>query len=152
MPKFRWAAASALLFGTLAQAAPANLADPYGEAPAAALRFADLEFAMPTDPLLWSSDPGWKPHATPQHYLADAETRIRAAIPPGTDPAHAAAVLRKAGARCGKPDAAAMVCRYDDLEMPWGGDFHDNVTWTVRVALAKGAVSGIAVAREWTRR
>lgn len=107
---------------------------------------------MPTDPLLWSSDPGWRPHATSPQLLADARQQLRHAVPVGSLAAEAAAVLRRAGAHCAQPTDAALVCRYEDVENPWGGDYHDNITWTVTMALTAGRVGQLVVRRDWTRR
>ena len=107
---------------------------------------------MPTDPLLWSSDPGWKPHATSPQLLVDAREQLRDAVPVGTPAVQAAAMLHRAGARCAAPAGAELVCRYEDTENPYGGDFHDNVTWTVTLALANDRVGDLTVRRDWTRR
>jgi hypothetical protein len=141
--------AALALWPLAAVAAPADPNEDFAQQP---LRFANLEFAMPTDPLLWSSDPGWKPHRTPPQLLASAREQLRDAVPVGTPAAQAAAVLRAAGARCAAPTGAELVCRYEDTENPQGGDYHDNITWTVTAALANGEVGDLAVRRDWTRR
>jgi hypothetical protein len=124
----------------------------YQDHPARGLRFADMEFAMPTDPLL----PSWVglSHVirTPAEYLADATSQLRAAIPAGTDASAAAVMLAKAGAHCGQPTGGALVCQYRDVETPWGGEYFDAVKWTVTMPLAGGRVSDLAVTRDWTRR
>lgn len=124
----------------------------YEDHPDRGLRFADLEFAMPTDPLLpsWASY-GYVVH-TPAQYLADATARLRQAIPAGTAAADAVAVLTRAGARCAQPAGPALTCRYRDVETPWGGEYFDSVTWTVTLPLVDGRVADLAVTRDWKRR
>ena len=124
----------------------------YEDHPDRGLRFADMEFAMPSDPLL----PSWVSFShvihTPAQYLSDAMGRLRAAVPTGTDAAAAAAIMAKAGARCGQPAADALTCHYRDVETPWGGEYFDSINWTVTMPLAGGRVTDITVARDWTRR
>lgn len=115
------------------------------------LRFADLEFAMPTDPLLWSADPGWEVHHTPARLLKDAEAQLRAVVPVGMPSRDAAAILRVAGARCAPATAETLSCTYKDHETPYGGDFWDQVTWRVRLSLAADRVTDLAVTRDWSR-
>jgi hypothetical protein len=124
----------------------------YEDHPYRGLRFADMEFAMPTDPLL----PSWVSFShvihTPAQYLADAAGQLRAAIPTGTDAGVAAATLIKAGARCAQPAGEVLTCRYRDVETPWGGEYFDAINWTVTMPLAAGRVTGLTVTRDWTRR
>jgi hypothetical protein len=127
-------------------------ADPYDDASQHAPRFADFEFGMSTDPLLWSTDPGWKPHHTPARLLADASAQLHAAIPAGTSVETATAWLRQAGARCGAVSGDTVECRYRDVETPWEGSYVDNVTWRVHLAVTSGRVSDLAVSRDWIRR
>lgn len=124
----------------------------YEDHPDRGLRFADMEFDMPTDPLL----PSWVSFShvihTPPQYLADATAKLRAAVPVGTDAAAAAAILAKAGARCAQPTGEALACRYRDVETPWGGEYFDSINWTITMPLAGGRVTDLAVTRDWTRR
>jgi len=124
----------------------------YNEQPDRTLRFADMEFAMPIDPLL----PSWvgRSHImhTPSSDLRAASGQLRAAIPTGTDATTAAATLARAGARCAAPTDAALMCSYHDVETPRGGQYFDSVNWTVTLPLAAGHVTDILVARDWTRR
>jgi hypothetical protein len=124
----------------------------YQDHPDHGLRFADMEFDMPTDPLLPSYVGMSYVIHTPAHYLADATNRLRSAIPGGTDAATAAATLAKAGAHCVRHTGDALICRYRDVETPWGGEYFDAITWTVTMPLAGGHVADLAVARDWTRR
>jgi hypothetical protein len=91
----------------------------YQDHPDHGLRFADMEFDMPTDPLLPSYVGMSYVIHTPAHYLADATNRLRSAIPGGTDAATAAATLAKAGAHCVRHTGDALICRYRDVETPW---------------------------------
>jgi hypothetical protein len=116
------------------------------------LRFADLEASMPTDPLSWSSDPGWQLHRTPADQMAEATDVLRAAIPVGTAAADAAAVMQRAGARCAASGSAQLVCRYRDAETPYSGQYWDNILWRAWLNLADGRVSSLVVTRDWTRR
>lgn len=155
--KITVAAVAAMLGLALAQPVAAQPradfdANPYDDGAPAGLRFAALEFAMPTDPLLWSSDPGWRPHHTPQRLLADAIAQLRTAVPAGTPAADAGLALTKAGARCRAARDQVLECRYRDVETPWEGSAFDAVTWTVRLTLAQGLVTDMSVSRDWTRR
>ncbi len=127
--------------------------NPYDdEAPHHGLNFGDMEYAMPTDPYLWSADPGWEPHHTPARYLTDAVEQLRAAVPAGTPATKAAAILHKAGARCGAPSGNQVQCHYNWVETPHGGEDWDNITWKVNLTLESGQVSDLAVSRDWSRR
>ena len=125
--------------------------DPYAEVTHTGLNFGDLEYAMPTDPYLWSADPGWEPHHTPARYLADAADQLRAAVPTGTPAAMAVAILHKAGAHCGAASGSQVQCHYDWVETPHGGQDWDNITWKVNLVLRDGQVRDLAVSRDWTR-
>jgi hypothetical protein len=128
--------------------------DQFYRAPAAAphgLQFADLEAAMPADPLTWSSDPGWQLHRTPPSDLADATDTLRAAIPVGTATATAATLLARAGASCAGGSDARLVCRYRDAETPYAGEYFDNVLWRVWLDTAGGRVTHVELTRDWTR-
>ena len=147
---------AAALIGLFSLAAPLHAQsdprlDPYDDAPHHGLRFGDLEFGIPTDPYLWSADPGWQPHHTPARLLTDAADQLRAAVPAGTPAAAAAEILHKAGARCRQPSGSQLQCLYHDVQTPHGGDDWDSVTWKVNLALDNGQVSDLAVARDWTR-
>lgn len=124
----------------------------YEDHPDRGLRFADLEFSMPTDPLL----PSWVSYDhvvhTPAQFLADATARLRGAIPAGMAATDAAAVLTRAGARCTQGTGTTLTCRYRDVETPWGGEYFDSVTWTVTMPLIDGKVADLAVTRDWKRR
>jgi|GEM_PF-7104054 len=123
----------------------------YQDHPARGLKFADMEFAMPTDPLL----PSWVgiSHVihTPAQYLADATGQLRTAVPAGTAASAAAAVLTKAGARCDVSGGDALTCHYRDVETP-RGEYFDAINWTVTMPLASGRVTDVAVTRDWVRR
>jgi hypothetical protein len=123
--------------------------DPYE--PPHGLRFSVLEAAIGTDPLTWSSDPGWQLHRTPEAQLAEATDVIRAAIPVGTAAADAAALLHKAGARCATSSDAQVVCHYRDAETPYAGEYFDNVLWRVWLDTDGGRVTHVEVTRDWTR-
>jgi len=151
------ATALALVIGSPVAAHSVDFSNPYGGETHHGLRFADLEFGMPTDPLLWSADPGWEPHHTPLRLLADANDQLSRSVPIGTNVEDAVAVLRKAGARCGRASSAGvsgayLTCAFRDVEFPYGGDYTDNVTWKVTMPLQDGRVSGLNVTRDWTRR
>ncbi len=124
--------------------------DLYDDHPTHGLHFADFEFSMPRDPLLWSTDPMWTAHHTPARFLADATAQLRAAVPNGMAAEQASAVLRAAGAHCAAPQSGEMTCRYRDVETPW--DYTDAVVWNVKVPLAGGHVTGLSVTRDWSRR
>ena len=126
--------------------------DPYNDAPHHGLNFGDLEFSMPTDPYLWSADPGWEPHHTPARYLTDAIDQLRTAVPAGTPAATAYATLRKAGAHCRAASDNQLQCQYHWVETPYGGEYWDNITWQVNLTLDNGQVSDLAVSRDWDRR
>ena len=126
--------------------------DPDDNARHHGLNFGDLEVSMPTDPYLWSADPGWEPHHTPARYLADATEQLRTAVPVGTPAVRAAAILHQAGARCGAPSGTQLQCHYNWVESPHGGEDWDNISWQVNVSLDIGQVSDLAVSRDWNRR
>ena len=136
--------------GSAAQADSSHTAALNNEA-SHGLSFAELEFAMPRDPGLWSSDPRWGPRHTPARILVGASDALHAAIPDETPVADAAAQMRKAGAKCAVVRVTVLECRYNDVEIPFGRGW-DNVTWCIKLALTDGKVSGIAVSRDWTRR
>ena len=150
----RLATICALAMMTYGSAAAAHVSyeNPYDDAPHHGLRFADLEFTMPTDPLLWSNDPGTEAHHTPASIMADATRQLRAAIPEGTPAQAATASLKKAGARCTETDPTALKCRYRTIETPSGDDYWDDVTWNITVPLSQGRVADLIVTRDWTRR
>ncbi|MDE2410162.1 MAG: hypothetical protein KGM18_00140 [Sphingomonadales bacterium] len=136
-------------------ARPAYL-DPYENEAHHELRFANLEFAIPPDPLLWSSDPGWEPHNTPPRLLVEATEKLRAAVPAGTSSGDAAETLLKAGAKCrekrqGGANGNMLTCTYRDVEYPEGGDYTDDISWRVTLPLLGGRVADLAVARIWSR-
>jgi len=147
---------TALVLASLASASaarPHGYSDAYDDDAHRGLRFADLEYAMPADPLLWSTDPGWEPHRTPAAQLHDATERLQAAVPTGTRAEDAAAVLRKAGAKCAPASSpgANLTCTYQDVEFLDGGDYTDNVIWTVAMPLQDRRVASLAVNRIWSR-
>lgn len=107
---------------------------------------------MGTDPLTWSSDPGWQLHRTPASDLAGASDALRSAIPAGTSLAGAEAVLRKAGTHCAGAADDQLVCSYRDVQTPQEGQYWDNILWRVWLDLADGRVGKVAVTRDWTRR
>ncbi len=123
--------------------------DPYK--PPQGLRFSMLEAAIGTDPLTWSSDPGWQLHRTPERQLAEASEMIRAAIPPGTPMTVAVALLQKAGARCPAGRDTQFVCHYRDAETPYAGQYFDNVLWRVWLDTVDARVTHVEVTRDWTR-
>lgn len=150
-----------LALSLVAQVGPAlahsvDYANPYDDGAQHRLRFAALEFSMPTDPLLWSSDPGWEPHETPAKLLEDAKEQLRRAVPVGTNAEEARDILRKAGAHCGPASSFGvsgedLTCTFKDTEYPYGGDYTDDVTWTVEMPLQDGRVNGMRVLRHWSR-
>jgi hypothetical protein len=107
---------------------------------------------MATDPLTWSSDPGWQLHRTPARNLADASSTLRSAIPAGTSAADAAALLQSAGAHCSAVSDARLVCSYRDVQTPYEGQYWDNVLWRVWLDTGNGRVDNLVVTRDWTRR
>lgn len=133
-----------------------DFSNPYADdAPRPGLHFADLEAASPTDPFLWSADPGWKPHHTPAEMLAPAHDAVRMAVPRGMPAGDARLALEQAGARCFTSAVTELDCRYRDVETPMrgsaGNPATDDVTWSVKIALVDGRASDIALARDWTR-
>ena len=142
-----------LAFGLAATAHSENSPNtgPFAQAPHG-LRFANFELTMPTDPLLWSSDPGWEAHHTPARLLSVVTDTLRTAIPVGSAATDAAALLHNAGAHCVAASASELACHYHDVETPFGGEYWDDVTWQVKLGLADGRVSNLAVTRDWTRR
>ena len=145
------AAVCALGFTVAAKARGADYSNPYQSESDRGLHFSALEFAIPRDPLLWSADPGWQAHHTPALMLAPAVDALRMAIPVGTSADDAAALLRRAGARCSAPGGGELVCRYRDVQTPYGGEYWDNVVWQVKVSLVDGRVDELAVSRDWSR-
>ena len=115
-------------------------------------RFADLESSIRTDSVLGSTDPGLEMHHTSARLLGPATDALRAAIPAGTAEVDAVRILRKAGARCSAAGSAELDCSYQGVAIPYGGEPQANVIWQVRLALADGWVSDLAVSRDWTRR
>jgi len=113
------------------------------------LHFADLEFAMPRNPLLRSTELAWKARQTPQSVLTDARQAVRAVVPVGMTASDASDVLRKAGAKCKVEQAQALVCHYAAVETR--DEWVDAIDWTVRVALVEGRVADLSLAREWWR-
>lgn len=128
-----------------------DFSDPYGDGVRPGLHFNALEAAMPTDPLLWSADPGWKPHHTPADALAPAHDALRTAVPRGMLAGDARVALERAGAKCAAGAVGELDCRYSDVETPRRGMYTDDVTWHVKVALVDGRAGHIDVARDWTR-
>jgi len=115
-----------------------------------ALNFGDLEYAVPRDPLLWSSSPPFAEQHTPKSWIAPAVERLRTAIPLGTSAEEAAAIIHKAGAKCKSVAASELTCTYRDAQTPYPDDI-DSVVWTVSFALADGRVSDMNVKRNWYR-
>lgn len=132
-----------------------NPLDPYSDGRRSGLHFADLEAAIPTDPFLWSADPGWKPHHTPAEMLQPALEALRAAVPLGMPAGDARLALEYAGAKCFTSAVTELDCRYRDVETPMrgasGDPATDDVTWYVKIALIDGRAGHIDVARDWTR-
>lgn len=133
-----------------------DYSNPYDDHAEHRLRFAALEFSMPTDPLLWSSDPGWEAHHTPARLLANATEQLRQAVPVGTNAEQAGDILRKAGAHCGPASSFGatgqdLTCTFKDTEYPYGGDYTDDVVWRVTMPLQDGRVNGLTVVRDWSR-
>jgi hypothetical protein len=125
-------------------------ASPLFANPASAMpRFSTMEFEMPADPLLASSDPMWKQHTTGQSRLAPMLADMHAAIPDGTSQGTAMARLQQAGARCHAVSADQMACGYHTVETR--DEYVDDVHWTVDVGLHDGAVDRLSVERNWTR-
>ena len=141
----------ALGFAVTTNARGVDYSNPYDDEATHGLHFSALEFAIPRDPLLWSSDPGWGAHHTPADMLAPALGALRAAIPVGTLAEEATNLLHKAGARCSTSGAGELVCRYRDVQTPYGGEYWDNVVWQVKLSLADGRVGDLAVSRDWSR-
>ena len=133
-----------------------DFSNPYADDnPRPGLHFADIEAAIPTDPFLWSADPGWKPHHTPADMLAPAHDAVRLAVPRGMPAGDARLALEHAGAQCFTSAVTELDCRYRDIETPMrsasGDPATDDVTWSVKIALVDGRASDIALARDWTR-
>ena len=148
---FAAAAVCALGIVVTAYAKGVDYSSPYDDETAQGLHFSALEFSIPRDPLLWSADPGWEAHHTPARMLTPAVDTLRTAIPVGTPAAEAANLLHKAGARCAAPGGPELVCRYRDVQTPYGGEYWDNVVWQVKLSLADGRVGDLAVSRDWSR-
>lgn len=129
--------------------------DPYNAGVRSGLHFSDLEAAIPTDPFLWSADPGWKPHKTPAEILEPAHAALRMAVPLGMPASDALFVLERAGAKCFVSAVTELDCHYRDIETPMrgasGDPATDDVTWYVKIALIDGRAGHIDVARNWTR-
>lgn len=145
--------AALLAVSAMTAAVPAQAQDAFYEThPDRGLHFADLEFGMTDDPLLPTTLGLSHVIHTPAQYLADANGKLHAAIPAGTEAATAAAILMRAGAHCAQPTNGMLTCGYRDVETPWGGEYFDAIKWTVTLPLADGRVTDLTVTRDWTRR
>lgn len=119
------------------------------DAGASAPKFSELEYQAPRDPLLASNAAIGDLHHTPQADLRPAVDALRQAIPAGTPRAVAEAALRRAGASCKAIDASAEKCGYFDVATR--DEYVDDVHWNVKLHLASGRVTGLAVDQVWTR-
>ncbi len=115
------------------------------------LRFSNLEFGMPMDPLLWSSTPMRAEQHTPATDIKYAVSQLHAAIPVGLSASEARERLQAAGSRCDMTDPSAISCRYKDVQTP-DSEYVDDVIWKVTVPLVNGRVADLKVARDWYRR
>jgi hypothetical protein len=141
---------SAVLLAIAIAASPLKAQESlYEDHPVHGLHFSDLEFSMPRDPLLPSTAVAWSAHHTPSHFLVTAVAQLRRAIPFGTNLARANEVLQNAGAHCKSPNPDEMLCLYRGVETP-EGEF-DAIEWNVKLTLANGQVTGLAVTRDWWR-
>ncbi|MDR3401443.1 MAG: hypothetical protein P4L99_03005, partial [Chthoniobacter sp.] len=116
----------------------------------AALRFADLEFGMPSDPILSSSTPNWQEEHTPPADLEYAVMELRAFVPIGLSADEARKRLKAAGCHFTTTDRSTIGCRYNDVQTP-DSEYIDSVVWKVSVPLVDGRVTGLKVARDWYR-
>lgn len=121
----------------------------WAEAPGA-IRFSNLEFNAPRDPLLWSSTPLGARQQTPAAQMTYALAQLRAAIPNGLPALEAQNRLQAAGSHCDTQDPSAITCRYNDVETR-DGEYLDYVVWKVTVPLVNNHVADIKVARDWYR-
>ncbi len=117
--------------------------------PGRPLSFRAMEGDMPADPLLASSDPMGKPHATPSPWLDDARSQLALAVPRGMSTPVALEHVRAAGAHCRQTDPGTLSCRYHGVETR--DDYVDDVRWQIDVAIDQDRVQGITLARTWTR-
>lgn len=115
------------------------------------LRFSELEFNAPSDPLLWSSTPNRAEQHTPASDIQYAVNQLNAAIPVGLSASEAHARLQAAGARCDMTDPSAIDCHYNDVQTP-DSEYVDSVVWKITVPLVDGRVADLKVARDWYRR
>jgi hypothetical protein len=108
-----------------------------------------IESEVPTDPLLASSDPMWKPHATPSEWLADARLQLAQALPQGTSASVVQQRLQLAGARCRMAGQAELSCGYHWVETR--DEYVDDVRWNIDVMLRDGKIDQLVVGRTWSR-
>ncbi|WP_404713913.1 hypothetical protein [Sphingomonas sp. MMS24-J13] len=119
-------------------------------APGGSLRFRELEYQQPRDPLTGSNPAYVEIHHASIDQLAGARAAIEAAVPAGADRRGAERLLTLAGARCGAVAADGVeTCTYRDVETV--DEYLDQVRWTVRMNLAGDKVASIAVDRTWQR-
>lgn len=117
----------------------------------ARLRFSNLEFGVPMDPLLWSSTPMRAEQHTPAADIKYAVSQLRAAVPVGLAASEARKRLQAAGGRCDMTDPSTISCHYKDVQTP-DSEYVDDVVWKVTVPLVNGQVADLKVIRDWYRR
>lgn len=113
------------------------------------IRFRELEYHQPRDPLLPSNQSADIVEHTPQSALSSAAAVLNAAIPTGTLRIDAEAILRKAGATCRPVVGAAEHCSYFDVKTR--DPYIDAVHWNVRLGLADDRVTNLSIDRVWMR-
>ena len=116
---------------------------------ASTLKFSQLEYQAPRDPLLASNAAIGALHHTPQADIAPAVDALRQAVPVGMPRAVVEATLRRAGATCKAVDASAEKCGYFDVATR--DEYVDDVHWNVKLDLASDRVADLSVDRVWTR-
>lgn len=113
------------------------------------IKFRDLEYQQPRDPLLPSNQSADIVEHTPRAWLSTASAALNAAIPAGTSRAEAETILHKAGATCRPAIGASERCTYFDVKTR--DPYIDAVHWNIRLDLADDRVNSLSVDRSWTR-
>jgi hypothetical protein len=112
------------------------------------LRFRELEYEQPRDPLLFSYEPLNEVHVTPSDQIAPAVSAIKAEIPTGSNVSEALKTLKRAGGHCHATNYGDD-CLYTDIQTV--DEYVDDVRWHVRLKTADNAVQDVSVQRVWTR-